>query len=130
MVANALNWAVGGRIMRAMAVMSRVPNQILAPSVLLVTLLGIHAETASLAALWLALAFGALGYLTRRLGVSVLPFVIAFILAGALETSARQAFSATGGDPLFLFRTPVSIAFMFAAVTILVLLARRKPEAS
>lgn len=126
--ANLLNWIIGGRIMRMMAIMARIPNQILLPSVLLVTLLGIYAQETSFTSLWVAIGFGVLGYLMRKLGISVLPFVIAFILAGTLENTARQAFSASGGDPYFLFQSPISIAFIALTVIVILMTARRKPE--
>jgi putative tricarboxylic transport membrane protein len=126
--ANILNWIIGGQIMRMMAIMARIPSQILLPSVLLVTLLGIYAQETSFTSLWMAIGFGVLGYLMRKLGISVLPFVIAFILAGTLENTARQAFSASGGDPYFLFDSPISISFIALTVVIIVMTARRKAE--
>lgn len=128
--ANILNWIIGGRIMRMMSVMARIPNQVLLPAVLLVTLLGIYAQETSFTSLWMAIGFGVLGYLMRKLDISVLPFVIAFILAGTLENTARQAFSASGGDPFFLFDSPISITFIALTVIILVMTARRKSEAA
>ena len=116
--------------MRWMGIMIRIPKQFLLPSVLLVTMVAIYAQEASFSALLLALAFGFAGYLFRRLDISVLPFVIAFILAGTLETTARQAFSATGGDPLFLFSSPLAAAFMILSAAVVVLAGRRRTEES
>ncbi|MEM1162391.1 MAG: tripartite tricarboxylate transporter permease [Pseudomonadota bacterium] len=124
--ANIINWTIGGRIMRAMGVMIRVPKQVLLPSVLLVTLAAIYVQETSLAAIWFTLGFGVLGYLFRRLGVSVLPFVIAFILAGNLEDTARQAFSATGADPWFLFSSPLAVIFVIGAVAVTIIFSRRQ----
>lgn len=118
-IANAFNWLAGGPIMRSMGLMIRVPKQVLMPIVLLLTLTAIYVQEGSFAAVWFALAFGVLGYFFRRLGISVLPFIIAFILAGNLETMARRAFSATGGDPWFLFSSPLAIAFMLTACGII-----------
>ena len=125
-IANLFNWTFGGMIMRSMGVMIRVPKQILLPIVLLVTLTAIYVQEAKMAAVWFAIAFGLLGYLMRRLDISVLPFVIAFILAGDLEKTARQAFSATGGDPWFLFSSPIAVVFMLTAVGVIIMFARRK----
>ena len=68
----------------------------------------------------MALAFGVLGYLMRRLDMSILPFVIAFILGFRLEDTARRAFEATRADPWFLFSSPISMTFMGLAVLIVV----------
>ena len=66
----------------------------------------------------MTIAFGFLGYFMRRLDMSILPFVIAFILGFRLEDTARRAFEATRADPWFLFSSPLSITFMALAVLI------------
>ncbi len=121
MLANLLNWTIGGAFMRSMGFMSRVPKHILLPIVLLVTLTSIYVQETRMAAIWFTIGFGVLGYVMRRLGISPLPFVIAFILGGKLEESARQAFSATGSDVWFLFSSPVAAIFMALAVLTVVL---------
>jgi hypothetical protein len=40
--------------------------------------------------------------------MSPLPFVIAFILGARLEESARQAFDATGGQPVLPVSSPLA----------------------
>ena len=117
-VANALNWTIGGVFMRWVGVMARVPKARLLPIVLLLTLTAIYVQETSMIAVWITLFFGFLGYFMRRVGMSPLPFVIAFILGGNLEATARQAFAATGADPFFLFNSPVALVFMALAVCV------------
>ncbi len=112
MVANVLNWTIGGAFMRATGIMVRVPKPYLLPVVLLLTLTSVYVEKSSMSSIYFALAFGVLGYLMRRFDISVLAFVIAFILADNLETALRQAFSASGGDPWFFFKSPVAVGFL------------------
>ncbi len=116
---NLFNWTIGGVFMRATGVMVRIPKIYLLPCVLLVTLTSIYVQDANMNSVYVAVAFGFLGYLMRKLDVSVLPFVIAFILANNLETTLRQAFSASGGDPYFFFHSPISLAF-FALIGVIV----------
>ncbi|MEM9048721.1 MAG: tripartite tricarboxylate transporter permease [Pseudomonadota bacterium] len=123
-LANFLNWTVGGIFMRGMGVMTRLSKARLLPVVLLLTLTAIYVQETSLTALWFAIGFGVLGFFMRNLGVSPLPFVIAFILGGTLEATARQAFAATGGDPFFLFTHPIAAVFMALALAVIVLTAR------
>ncbi len=126
-IANALNWTIGGVFMRSMGVMVRIPKQLLLPVVLLLTLTAIYVQEARMVAIWFTLGFGVLGYLMRSVGISPLPFVIAFILGGKLEDSARQAFAATGGDPFFLFTHPIALVFMLLSVGVIVF-STRKPR--
>ena len=126
-VANALNWTIGGVFMRWVGVMARIPKSKLLPVVLLLTITAIYVQETSMLAVWITLFFGLLGYLMRRMGMSPLPFVIAFILGGNLESTARQAFAATGADPFFLLKSP--IAFIFIALAVFVIIYNlRKSE--
>ncbi len=125
-IANLLNWTVGGVVMRSMGVMARVPKHILMPIVLLLTLTAIYVEETNIAALLYTTGFGLLGYLFRRLEISPLPFVIAFILAGKLEETARQAFASTGGNAWFLFSSVTSTVFMVLSVVVIIGFTRKK----
>lgn len=125
---NGLNWTIGGVFMRTVGVMARVPKEVLLPVVLLLTLTAIYVQETSMAAIWIAVGFGILGYIMRRVGMSPLPFVIAFILGGNLEQTARQAFAATGGDPFFLFTHPIAALFMLMSLAVIVFNLRKSPS--
>lgn len=127
-IANLLNWTVGGVFMRSMGVMARVPKHMLMPIVLLLTLTAIYVEETNMGSLLYTIGFGILGYLFRRLEISPLPFVIAFILAGKLEETARQAFSSTGGNIWFLFSSVTSTVFMVLTVVVIVAFTRKKKK--
>lgn len=129
MIANLLNWIIGGRVMRMMGVMTKIPKHYLLPIILLVTLTAIYIQETRMAAVWFTIGFGILGYFMRRIGMSPLPFVIAYILGGRLEETARQAFSATGSDPWFLFSSMTSMSFMLLAVGIVLIAMRARATA-
>ncbi len=124
-VANGLNWTIGGVFMRWAGIMARIPKHVLLPIVLLMTLTAIYVQETRLVAVWFTIGFGVLGYLMRRISMSPLPFVVAFILGGRLEDSARQAFSATGSDPFFLFSSITSSCLMVLAVFVIFFSLRR-----
>ena len=102
--------------MRYVGIMARIPKARLMPVVLLLTLTAIYVQETSLSAVWMTLAFGFLGYFMRRVDMSPLPFVIAFILGRNLEETARQAFAATGSDPFFLFNHPIALLFVLSSI--------------
>ena len=105
-----------------------MPKQVLLPcSTADLTLAAIYVqETVSCIAIWFTLGFGVSWLpLPASKCMSVLPFVIAFILGGRLEDTSRQAFSATGSDPWFLFTSPVAAVFMALAVLTVVVALRQ-----
>lgn len=130
MLANILNWIIGGRIMGACGVMVRVPKQIMLPIVLLLTLTAIYVQETNFDVFYFAFAFAILGYLMRKLKVPTLPFVIAFILTGNLETAFRQAFAVSGGDPFFLLKSPLSVFFLLLSVGVIIFFSRAKKPAT
>jgi len=128
--ANVLNWTIGGVFMRSMGFVVKVPKQLLMPVILLVTLTAIYSQQPTMFAIIVTLVFGLIGYLMRKFDISVLPFVIAFILANNLEASMRQAFAATGNDPWFLFASPISIVFIVLAILVIVFFSRGRKRYS
>ncbi|WP_323766952.1 tripartite tricarboxylate transporter permease [Marinovum sp.] len=130
MLANLLNWTIGGQFMRWVGVMVRIPKRVLMPMIFLLTLTAVYVQETSMTSIYFLLGFGLLGYLMRKLRMPILPFVIAFILAGNLEQSIRQAFAVSGADPLFLMRSPVAALFLILSVVVVVFFSRgKKPEA-
>ena len=124
-VANLMNWLGGLQIMRLMGNMIHIPKHILLPTVLLMTMVGIYVQdTSLLAVIWLVM-FGMVGFIMRLIHLPILPFVIAFILGGPLEQTARQAFAATGGDPFFLFSSPICILLMAGCAIVLIHFSRK-----
>ncbi len=124
-VANVFNWTIGGVFMRSMGFMINIPKQLLLPSVLLLTLTAIYVQETRIEAIWFTLGFGVLGYFMRVLGISPLPFVVAFILGRTLEETARQAYSATGNDPFFLFNNPIALIFILMSVAVIFFMGRK-----
>lgn len=118
-LANLFNWTIGGVFMRMTGIMIKIPKQYLMPAVLLLTLTSIYVQNTDMSAVYIAVFFGFLGYAMRKLDISILPFVIAYILANNLETSIRQAFSVSGGDPYFFFDSPIAMVF-FALIGVVI----------
>ncbi|MCB2030703.1 MAG: tripartite tricarboxylate transporter permease, partial [Rhodoferax sp.] len=124
MLANLLNWTIGGAFMRGLGVMQHIPPRVLMPIVLLVTLTAIYVQEGKMVSVYVAIGFGAIGYLMRKLQISVLPFVIAYILADDFERTIRQAFAVSGADPWFLVKSPIALGFLVTAVLVAVFLGR------
>lgn len=129
-LANAFNWTVGGVFLRSLGVLAREPRSIMMPVVLLVTLTAVYAQDGGFIAIWVVMIFGLIGYVGRRLDVSILAFVIGFLLSPRLEELIRGGYSASGGDPLFLLKSPLAVAFLIGAELILVFASRQARPAA
>jgi putative tricarboxylic transport membrane protein len=56
----------------------------------------------------LVIAFGALGYLMKKLGFEPGPLVLAFVLGSLLENSLRRSLLLFDGDPTGFLTRPIS----------------------
>jgi putative tricarboxylic transport membrane protein len=95
------------------------------PIVLLVTFTAVYAQDGGFIAIWIVLFFGALGYMLRKLEISILPFVIGFILSPMLEELLRGGYSASGNDSLFLLKSPIAVLFLVLSIVVIVVASRR-----
>ena len=126
-LANLFNWTIGRYVMLSLGILAKIPVTITPALVLLITITAVYSQDGGFIAIWTALAFGLIGYVLRRLEISLLPFVIGFILSPKLEELIRGGFSGSGGDPFFLLKSPIALIFLLASVAI-VLRATRKKE--
>ena len=60
---------------------------------------------------WIAIAFGILGFLMRRHGFSVVPMAIGLILGGMLETRLGQSMVMLDEKWWLLFTRPLALFF-------------------
>lgn len=98
-----------------------IPAGILMPLVLVVAGIGVYSLNESVVELFLALGFGVLGYLMRKLGIPIPPLVLSIILGGPLEKSLRQAMTISGGDLGILVGSPISTVLLLLSVLVFVI---------
>jgi putative tricarboxylic transport membrane protein len=100
---------VGYFAIRFAAQIIRVPQNIVLPLVLLLSVAGIYSTFASLFAVGVMLAAGVFGYIIRKLGFSVAPLVIGFVLGAIFEDGFRQSITTSQGSILEFFNTPIGL---------------------
>jgi putative tricarboxylic transport membrane protein len=98
-----------------------VPTGILAPLILVVSSIGIYSLNESVFELYLALAFGVLGYAMRKLDFPIPPLVLSIILGRLLEKSFRQSMTISGGDLGILVSSPIAVLLLLLSALIFVI---------
>lgn len=99
----------------------RTPYAYLAPSVLLVCVIGIYSVNANPNEILIMAAFGLLGYLLRKLRFDPAPLLLAVVLGDRMEVSLRRALIISEGDYMGLLRGGASKLFFGAVVLLIVL---------
>ncbi|MBR9880942.1 MAG: tripartite tricarboxylate transporter permease [Gammaproteobacteria bacterium] len=124
-LANAFNWTIGGVLMGLLGYLVRIPKDVMLPVILTISLTAAYVQDGGYLGLVTACVFALIGYALRRLEISILPFVIGFLLAPTLEGLVRGAFTASGGDPFFLLTSPIALAMLALSVWLLVRMVRQ-----
>ncbi|MEC9197777.1 MAG: tripartite tricarboxylate transporter permease [Pseudomonadota bacterium] len=88
----------------------RVPNWALMPVVVAVSVVGVYSLSRSVFDLYMLLGFGMLGYLMRKLDLSLVPLVLGLLLGNDMENNLRRALSISAGDWSVFVRSPISIS--------------------
>jgi putative tricarboxylic transport membrane protein len=106
----------------------KVPYAVMAPLILVFSVLGAFSVRNNLADVGMALVFGVLGYVMVRLGYPTAPLVLALILTPMLESALRQSLEMAHGSPLVFASRPLALTLIGAglALTAWSLIARQR----
>ena len=86
----------------------KVRDSILAPIIVMITMLGVYTVNNSTFDMMVVIFFGILGYLMKKTGFEPGPLVLAFVLGSILETAFRQSMRMFDGDLIGFVTRPIS----------------------
>ncbi len=115
LIANFVLLAMNVPLVRLFVRILSVPPWVLLPGVTMISFVGIFSLSGSYFDLLLMIAFGALGYVLRKLDVPTVPIILGILLGGHMEDSLRRAMVLSGGDWTFLFSTPIAVGLWIVA---------------
>ncbi|MGE0802356.1 MAG: tripartite tricarboxylate transporter permease [Lautropia sp.] len=101
----------------------RTPYAYLAPSVLLVSVIGIYSVKSDPNQILIMVGFGLLGYLLRKLKFDAAPLLLAMVLGDRMEVSLRRALIISDGDWWGVLSGGAAKLFAGAVVVLLALQA-------
>ena len=117
---NVLMMFIGLVAIRFAARLITVPTAVIVPTVMLLSFVGIYAVSNSFFNVGVLLASGILGYVVRKLGYSIAPLSIGFVLGPILENSLRQSLTVADGSVAEFFNTPIGLS-IYAALVLTIL---------
>ena len=94
----------------------RIPFRMLFPIVLLICLVGTYSINSSTFELLVLTGSGVLGYVFRKLGYDLAPFILALILGPAMELSFRQSLMRSAGSFSIFWDSPITLTLISLSV--------------
>jgi len=101
----------------------RVPYKILFPAILLICSIGAYSVQNSVFDVFMAVAFGALGYIFIKLKCEPAPLMLGFVLGPIMEENLRRAMLLSRGDPSVFVTHPLSAVLLLLTVGLVLLAA-------
>ena len=112
-LANILMGFFGLTMARQVVKVASIPFYILAPVIIVLSVVGSYAINNNMFDVYVMVAFGLIGYLMRKTNFSTAAVVIAMILGSMAEIGYRQAIVMSKGDVLsYYFSRPISLILM------------------
>ncbi|HET7410781.1 MAG TPA: tripartite tricarboxylate transporter permease [Paracoccaceae bacterium] len=100
--------------------MLSIPLWALMPFVVMLSFVGVYSISHAPFDLLVMVAFGVLGFVLRKLDISVVPVVLGLLLGAEMEANLRRALSISGGDPSILVSSGITIGLYIACAVFLV----------
>lgn len=111
-----------------------IPRQILYPTIIFLICVGVYSVNNNVFDVFVALAFGLVGYMMSVLRYPAAPVLLGYILGPLIEENFRRALFISNGDFTTFVSSPVSAGFLLLSVLALVvppiLNRRRKRQAN
>ena len=99
--------------------MLSLPQWILMPFIIIVSFLGVYSISHSTFDLLVMVGFGVLGYVFRKLDISLIPLVLGMLLGADMENNLRRALSISNGDFWYLVQSPIAASLYTLTALIL-----------
>jgi putative tricarboxylic transport membrane protein len=98
-----------------------IPTYVLLPSITLLCFVGVYGISHSTFDIFMMVGAGLFGYLLRKVGIPLVPVILAVLLGPEMEVNLRRSLSLSDGDWGILFGSPVAIVLWVLIVLVLVL---------
>ncbi|TCK05772.1 tripartite tricarboxylate transporter permease [Marinobacterium mangrovicola] len=116
LIANVLFAVMGIALSKYLVNVTKIPGSILGPIILIFSIVGTYALRNELFDVWLAAAFGLIGYFMERWKYPTAPLVIALILGPILEVNFRRSMQISNWDYSTFFDSYLSLAIISLVV--------------
>ncbi|MBN8939639.1 MAG: tripartite tricarboxylate transporter permease [Rhizobiales bacterium] len=101
------------------AAILRIPFAIIGPAIVAICFIGAYTVAGRPFDLWLALAFGFVGYVFKKLDYPIAPLVLAMVIGDKAEDAFRQSLIMSKGSPAIFWANPLVATLMALAFLLL-----------
>lgn len=115
-VANIFMFIQGRLGVKLFAKALDVPMKILMPIVFILCMIGSFAIKNSILDMFIAILFGLIGYILRKVGYPMPPLLLGMVLGGTIESNYRRAMIISQNSLSIFVTRPITLVFLLLAV--------------
>ena len=115
MLANFAMFGVGLLFTRVSVSVTKVPNKVLAPIIVILSVIGSFSIHNSVFDVGLMFGFGLLGYFMEKIKMPTAPMIVGLILGMMLDNSFNQSMMMSQDDYLVFFKNPIAATLLAIA---------------
>lgn len=115
LVGNVLMLILGLLGVKLFCKVVEIPKKLIVPIILTLSIVGAYAMNNNIFDVWVATAFGLIGYMMQKFEIPASPVILAIILGPMAESNLRRAVLMFQGSYHFLWTRPITIAFLALA---------------
>lgn len=117
-IGNLILLALNLPLVQIFARVLTVPNWLLVPGILVLSIVGVYSTHSSVFSIYLMLGIGMVGWMLRKAGFEMAPIILGFVLGRVMEVNLRNALAISGGDPAILFSSTICNVLWVMAVLV------------
>ena len=106
--------------LKPFALIVKIPTQLLAVVIMVISLIGIYAINTRLFDAGVAIVMGVLGYILLRLKWPIVNLVVGIVLGEILEERLRESLSIADGNPFIFLERPIWVGLIIATALIII----------
>jgi putative tricarboxylic transport membrane protein len=106
----------GRFLTRFFAMITKIPDQLLMPLLLVVCTAGCFSVSNSVFNVYVMLAFGVISYCLIHLGYPLVPMLLGIILGPMAESNLKRAMTISDGSISIFFTRPISLVFIILTI--------------
>lgn len=110
----------GAAFIRLFVHVSRIPENILLPCIVILCTMGAFAITNHIFQVAILIVFALVGYLMKKFDIPVIPFVIALVLGNLCEVNLRRSLTLSYGDPTVFLTRPICCVVLLASLLLVI----------
>jgi putative tricarboxylic transport membrane protein len=119
LIASIVVFLSGRYAVKAFAAVLKLPYGIIAPMIVMFSIIGAYARSNDMFQIWVMLTFGVFGYFMKKYQFSAASLILGIVLGNMMEESFRRQLLLSDGSYASFFQRPIAVVIFVAVAFVL-----------